>query len=262
MQPELLERLQALAQTPHLLVASDYDGTLAEIVATPAFAFPSTAAIRALRAVGEVAATTTAIVSGRSIKDLLDFLGAGRPEYLIGSHGAEWQREGVVLTTVQQNRLTDVAAIVSSIVNQGNGLSRELKPAGVALHFRRVVQPVAEAAVAAAIEQCGRVPGVNVRRGSEVVEFMVVEVNKGEALQRLKYVSGATGVFFIGDDLTDEDVFRTLSTDDLGIKVGPGETSAHFRIGGVPAVAAVLDAIGSLRREWVQRRLLPKGGHD
>lgn len=261
MQPELFERLQELAQTPRLLVASDYDGTLAEIVLTPAFAFPTTAAIRALRAAGELAATTTAIVSGRSLKDLSGFLGAERPHYLVGSHGAEWQSEGVVLATEQQDRLTDVATIISSIVNQGHGLSRELKPAGVALHFRGVAPSVAEAALVAAIERCGRVPGVNVRHGSEVVEFMVVEVNKADAVRRLRRTTGATGVIFVGDDLTDEDAFRTLSTGDLGIKVGPGETGAHFRVGSVPAVAAVLDAIGSLRREWAQRHLLPTGGH-
>lgn len=259
MQPELLDRLRALAHTPHLLVGSDYDGTLAEIVLTPEFALPSTAAIKALRALGEVASTTTAIVSGRSLKDLYDFLGAGRPDYLIGSHGAEWQRAGVVLTTEQQTRLNQVAAIVASIADQGSGLIREVKPAGVALHFRRAVQPVAEAAVLAAIEQCGKVPGVNVRRGSEVIEFMVVEVNKGDAVRRLRYVAGATGVFFIGDDLTDEDVFRTLSTDDLAVRVGPGETDAHFRIGGVAEVAALLSALGSMRRDWAQPDLLPRG---
>ncbi len=88
MDPELFDRLRTLARTRHLLVASDYDGTLAELVLTPAFAFPNTMAIKALCALGEAAATTTAIVSGRSLKDLSEFLGVERPDYLIGSHGA------------------------------------------------------------------------------------------------------------------------------------------------------------------------------
>ncbi len=165
--------------------------------------------------------------------------------------------------TEQQQRWTKVAAIVTSIVEQGDGLSRELKPAGVALHFRRVSPGVAEAALETAIERCGTVPGVNIRRGSEVIEFMVVEANKGDAVKRLKYVVGATGVVFIGDDLTDEDVFRTLSKDDLAVRVGPGETDAHFRVAGVAEVAALLSALSAMRRECAQRQLLPaEGAHD
>ena len=42
---------------------------------------------------------------------------------------------------------------------------------------------------------------------------------------------GAAAVSFVGDDITDEDVFAALGAGDLGVRVGPGQTSARRRIG-------------------------------
>lgn len=256
MQPDLLERIRTLARTPILLVGCDYDGTLAEIAPDPAMATPNVAALNSLRALAEIPWTRTAVVSGRSMKDLDLFLGSAGSELRVGSHGAEWCRTGVDLTPDQKSRLNQVAGVITSIVKDFRGLSCERKPAGVTLHVRVANRRVAEAAIAAAVACCGQLAGVHVRRGSEVVEFMVVEANKGDAMGRVKHATGATGVLFVGDDLTDEDVFKTLATDDVAIKVGPGSSAARHRVADVTQVAQVLDTLASLRRDWVNSRNL------
>lgn len=258
MQSDLRDRLQLLARTPLLLVACDYDGTLAKLVTNPAEATPDAVALAAFRGVSKVPWTFGAVISGRSLAELRLLLGADGPGILVGSHGAEWLRPGVALTTGQRDRLSDIAGAVALVADGHRGLSCELKPAAVALHIRGVERPAASAAVAAAIQRCGDLPGVQVRYGSEVVEFMVVDANKGDAVHRAKHATGAIGVLFIGDDLTDEDVFKNLTSEDVAIKVGSGETAARYRVAGIAEVAEVLDILASMRRDWARGRdLIP-----
>ena len=258
MQPDLRSRLEGLARTPLLLVACDYDGTLADIVPDPARAFPDADALAAFRSNQDSPWTTTAIVSGRSIADLTKFLGTFAPSYLVGSHGAEWQRSGVTLSLQERDRLAQAAGIISGIVDGGPGLRLELKAVSVVLHVREASKAVADAAITSATDRCGQLPGVHVRHGSKVVEFMVVGVNKGAALKRVRQASGATGVLFIGDDTTDEDGFKALTGDDVSVKVGEGETAARHRVSGVAEVAEVLRCVAAQRATWAEaRRLVP-----
>lgn len=256
MQPDLKSRLEALARTSLLLVASDYDGTMAEIVTDPDRALPDVDALNAFRSLQEVSWTATAVVSGRSMSDLTSFLGECAPSYLVGSHGAEWQRSGVALGIDERDRLLQVAGIIANIVDGQPGLRCELKPAGVALHVREAQEATAEAAINSAIERCGEFPGVHIRHGSQVVEFMVVNANKGDAVKRARHATGATGVLFVGDDITDEDVFKTLIGDDVSVKVGEGQTAARHRVNSIAEVAEVFQFIAAQRAAWANARCL------
>lgn len=256
MQPDLRSRLKGLAHTPLLLVACDYDGTLADIVADPACALPDVDALNAFGSIQDIPWTATAVVSGRSMSDLTKFLGDCVPSFVVGSHGAEWQRSEVTLSIEERDRLLQVAGIIANIVDGRPGLRCELKPAGVALHVRAASRAVADAAIASAIDRCGQVPGVHLRHGSQVVEFMVVSASKGDAVKRARQASGATGVLFIGDDITDEDVFKTLTGDDVSVKVGEGETAARHRVSRIAEVAEVLEFIAAQRAAWANARCL------
>lgn len=252
MQHELVSLLASIARTPLLLVACDYDGTLAEIVPDPTEAVPHLEALQAFRSVAQIHRTRTAIVSGRSLHDLTRFVGRAGPELHVGSHGAEWRHEGVTLNDEQQYQLRHIAHVLEGIVNEHAGLRCEVKPAGVALHFRTADRSTAHKATALAIERCGLLPGVYVRHGSEVVEFIVVAANKGEAVSRVKLATGASAVLFIGDDQTDEDVFMSLSDADLSIKVGAGNTLAKCRVSNVPEVGMALRKLSTIRSEWIK----------
>lgn len=261
MQPDLKSRLETLARTPLLLVASDYDGTLADIVTDPALALPDVGALNAFRSLQDAPWTATAIVSGRPMSDLTKFLGESVPSYLAGSHGAEWQCSGVTLAIEERDRLLQVAGIIANIVEGQPGLRCELKPAGVALHVRAASGAIADEAITSAIERCGKLTGVHIRHGSQVVEFMVVSANKGDAVKRARHAAGSTGVLFIGDDITDEDVFKTLTGDNVSLKVGEGETTARHRVNSIAEVAEALRFIADQRAAWVNTRCLVPLGH-
>ena len=59
-----------------------------------------------------------------------------------------------------------------------------------------------------------------------MLEFAVIQTDKGQALDILRHQQGASAAVFLGDDVTDEKAFRRLHGPDVGIKVGPGETLA------------------------------------
>ena len=85
------------------------------------------------------------------------------------------------------------------------------------------------------------------RRGRDVFEFSVRSTTKGDAVRMLREFSGATAVLFAGDDVTDEDGFRALGTEDLSLKCGDGETAARFRVADTIEVAAVLERLAEIR---------------
>ena len=76
--PSLDKALRLAAATGHLLVASDFDGTLAEIVSRPELAVAHPDAITALAELAALRVTDAAVISGRSRSDLVGLTGRGR----------------------------------------------------------------------------------------------------------------------------------------------------------------------------------------
>ena len=62
--PELDGRIHALAAAPHLLIACDYDGTIAPLVDDPMTALPLRETSVALRGLAALAQTDVAVISG------------------------------------------------------------------------------------------------------------------------------------------------------------------------------------------------------
>jgi len=249
------DKLRLIAKTPVLLVASDYDGTLAPVVGDPACAGPHRPCMEALAALAKLDHTQAIIVSGRARSDLARLSGEPAHVRLIGSHGAE--DEQVRSEPIAAELLNALGTQLDAVASRGRGLLVERKPYAVALHFRAAGSADAERAVSAVLEGPGKTPGVHVRYGSMVVELCVSAADKGAALTLARFRSGATGVLFVGDDLTDEDAFAALGPSDLGVKVGEGESKAAHRVADVPAVGGLLEQVLELRRAWlVSRRLV------
>jgi trehalose 6-phosphate phosphatase len=245
--PELLEALHRVADTEHLLVAMDFDGTMAPLVdhADDARSLPrSSAAFAALAALPR---TTTALISGRAL-DSLRAVASPPPEtLLIGSHGAEaWLGAGsseLTLDEDQRELLAEVRHVLEEIVQQAPGTLLEDKPAGVVLHTRLAADDVAEDAVAAARSVLENRKGVFLKAGNRVLETSVVHASKGEGVSFLRQATGATAVVFAGDDTTDEDALDQLVHGDVGVKVGLDFTQAEFRVGAPTHVAELLEAL-------------------
>ncbi len=247
------DRLTALATCPVLLVATDYDGTIAPIVDDPDQARPDREAVVALRMLAALPQTHVAVISGRALADLARLAGMPEDVHLVGSHGSEFDLDYAAALSADARTLrARVAEELASIADGADGLALEHKPASVALHYRRARPEHAEDAVQAAVDGPGAIEGVYTRHGKQVVEFSVVSTSKGDAFDVIRHRCGAAAAIFLGDDRTDEDAFVRMRGPDVGVKVGPGDTAAPFRVDGPTDVARLLARLGEMRAAWLE----------
>ncbi|MET0885082.1 MAG: trehalose-phosphatase [Mycetocola sp.] len=249
---ELNAALERLAESEHLLVALDFDGTLAPFVDRPEDARTLPAARLAVERLLEVSHTTVAFVSGRAV-DSLELVTENLPGVLlVGSHGAEYRFDGVdahpPLDAQDTERLHALTAGFSGFSDAHPGARIERKPAGFAVHTRGLDPEAAFLANDEARRIVADVcPDATVRDGKDVLEFSVLDATKGDAIVHLRDYTGATAVLYAGDDVTDEDAFAVLGESDLALKSGEGPTIAPFRVHSPSEVAEVLDSLGRLR---------------
>ncbi len=244
---ELAAALTALARTPTLLVALDFDGTLAPIVQDPTTSRPLPGSAAAVRALADLPATTVVMLSGRALADLRAVSGFGPPVRLVGSHGGEFDDGGLVLTAEQESVKAELEAALRAVVDGEPGVRLERKPAGIVVHVRGVAPAVGERVLDAVRAGPARLSGVDVTEGKAVLEMAVVHVSKGAAIDTLRGRLGADAVLFVGDDVTDETAFVRLVPGDVGIKVGGGDTAAQYRVGAPEDVTVVLEELLAAR---------------
>jgi trehalose 6-phosphate phosphatase len=242
---ELIQALDVAAATPRLLVTSDFDGTLAPIVNDPASARALPAAADALIALADLSGTDVALVSGRALGVLRDLSAMPPSVHLVGSHGAEFNTG--FAHAYDEELLARIVAELDAIAADRPGVTVETKPASVALHVRNASDSDGEAAFAAA-RDASAAWDAHITTGKAVLEFAVVTTDKGEAVDILREQTSATAVVFLGDDVTDEKAFHRMRDGDIGVKVGPGDTAAAFRIDSPEDVADVLGHLLAARR--------------
>jgi trehalose 6-phosphate phosphatase len=244
---ELAAALAALARTPTLLVALDFDGVLAPIVQDPATSRPLPGSAAAVRALADLPATTVAMLSGRALADLRAVSGFGPPVRLVGSHGGEFDDGGLVLTTEQESLKHRLVTAAQGVVDGAPGVWLEGKPAGVVVHVRGADPAVGERVLDAVRSGPARLPGVEATEGKAVLEMAVVHVSKGAAIDTLRARLGADAALFVGDDVTDETAFVRLVPGDVGVKVGGGDTAAQYRVATPEDVTVVLEELLAVR---------------
>lgn len=247
MDPGLAAAVRRIAATPMLLVGCDYDGTVAPIVADPARAVPLPAAMDALHGLAALPATAVALVSGRARADLAALSRAGAALHLVGSHGTEFG-DGLVLPAPAAALRRRLVAGLRTLVDGADGVLLEEKPVSIAVHVRNAPSAVANRVLRAVAAGPATWDGVESTVGKQVWELAVIPTSKGAGLGVLREEVGATAVVFLGDDVTDEKAFAVLGADDVGVKVGGGDTAAAYRVADPAAAAKVLALLVDERR--------------
>lgn len=245
----------AIARTSHLLVALDFDGTASELVADPMSARAIPAVKRAVDELSALPQTTVAFISGRSLVHLREIAehGDDSPVVLAGSHGAQYWYPGEGETDVDaedpDRMLRDVLLEeLTPLLTDYPGVELESKTFGIGIHGRPARPDVERAAFAAVDEVFARRARHWRRRtGDRILEYSSRDEGKDTAIAVLRERTGATGILFAGDDVTDEDALRVLTADDLGVRVGPGETAATLRVESPQQIAELLEVIASER---------------
>ena len=249
---ELVGALHELARVKRLLVALDFDGTLAPEVDDPEMARAIPEARAAVLDLLELPNTRVALVSGRTLASLEQVSNLPDKALLVGSHGVEIRLDhaddAVGLDTSEIAQVSVLNEVLGEVADSFDHVWLETKPAGFALHTRLATDHNSRVAHLVALsEATAEVKNLKVRKGKNVLEFSVRTDTKGDALEHLRAYTSANAVFYAGDDVTDEDAFAALGPDDLGLKSGTGDTAAAHRVAGPLQVAQVLALLTEFR---------------
>jgi trehalose 6-phosphate phosphatase len=244
--------LREIARTRRLLVALDFDGTLAPEVDDPEQARALPEARAAVLRLCAMPNTRVALVSGRALASLIAVSDLPDSVLLVGSHGIELRLDhpgdSTMLNAAESRRVDRLGEVLGEVANSFDEVWLEQKPAGFALHTRLASERNSRIAHLVALSETAAELGeLTVRSGKNVLEFSVRSTTKGEALEHLRTYIEATAVFYAGDDVTDEDAFAALGADDVGLKSGDGASLANFRVAGPLDVARAINLLADLR---------------
>ena len=196
-----------------MLLALDFDGTLAPIVADPERAAMRPSTRRLLRQVAR--AYPCVIISGRARADVRRRVrGLGVLE-VIGNHGLEPGRA----TAPALRQVRRWVPLLERSLSRVPGVTVEDKGPSLAVHYRR--SPAKRAARARILAAAAGLGEVRLVRGKQVVNILPRGApHKGLALERVRARLGCKTAVYVGDDETDEDVFALgRSGRLLGIRV-------------------------------------------
>lgn len=251
-----LERLDEIAR-PGLLCAFDFDGTLAPIVPQPdQVRLPADIRARLLALAG---LAPIAIITGRSVDDIRHRL-AFEPDFIVGNHGLEgvpgWEEHAVRHADLCAGWRTWLEQALSEGFDPGVRI--EDKRFSLSVHYRLAAD---RAATEAQLERLFSElqPRPRVVWGKLVFSLMPEDAgHKGSALEQLMAMTQARSAVYVGDDITDEDVFRLRRPDLLSIRVEhAADSAAEFHVPRPADILRLLDELAQRLREtgasnWLQ----------
>ncbi len=244
-----------VAASDRLLVALDFDGTLAPLEDEPMEARMLSAARAAVDELVSTPATVVALVSGRSLSDLRIIAehGDDSPLLLAGSHGAEFWIPGEGNVThaddpVDAALRDELRAHAEQATAALDGVWIEPKRFGFGVHTRKSTPGDAAEANRLVDELvAAEAPHWRRRTGHNIVEYAFRHEGKDSAIAELRERTDASAVVFAGDDVTDEDALKSLGDADLGVHVGSRPTAAAICVPDIPAMAELLSVIAGER---------------
>lgn len=225
------------------LMAFDFDGTLAPIVARPDDARVSVAVASRLSALA--ARLPVAIVTGRTVTDVRGRLGF-EPQFIVGNHGAEEAQDDPAASRLVEP-LNGLRARLQAHEAEllAAGVSVEDKGLSLALHYRLSRdRPRAQQLIAALLDPPPA--GLRLFAGKMVVNAVAADApDKAHAVHALVERVGATAAFFAGDDVNDEPVFASAPPHWLTLRVGRDDLSsrARFCLEGPQEMALLLERV-------------------
>jgi trehalose-phosphatase len=235
-----------LASEPRLLVACDFDGTLAPIVVRPEDAQMPASTAHLLRRIAMCDGVELAFVSGRRLSDLRERVGIDGAIYC-GNHGREIEGPSLSWCSGQSLRhAAELEAAVTLIKAQTAampGVLVEDKGLTATVHWRLASEDD-RAALPPLLEGVLAIfPGLELSPGKAIWEILPAgSASKGAALHRLlRHLQlPHAAAIFVGDDTTDESAFQALEGA-VTVHVGDAEnTAARYRARNVRDVASFL----------------------
>lgn len=229
---EIIEKFQESNQRLLLL---DYDGTLVGFAKHPKEAAPDKRLFSLLQQLTSLPNTQIAIISGRDAKTLETWF-SSLPVHLIAEHGASIKRPDdswEIADAVDQSWKHLIRPTLEMFSKRCAGSFIEEKNHTLAWHYRKVEGELGFTRSRELLDNLFhlvRNVQLQVIDGNKVIEVRISGIDKGAAAKRIVQEGSYDFVMAIGDDKTDEDMFRVLADKAITVKVGPGHSIAAYYI--------------------------------
>ncbi|MCR5248585.1 MAG: bifunctional alpha,alpha-trehalose-phosphate synthase (UDP-forming)/trehalose-phosphatase [Paludibacteraceae bacterium] len=216
------------------LIMLDYDGTLVGFQNKAMEAFPTSEVKELLISLCQDRANLVAINSGRDRSTLESWFGDIDRLMLIAEHGACYKETDKWIdtqTNLEWNPI--IIKIMKTFVLKTPGSWLEKKTTSLAWHYREVdswMGLLRSRQLSESLYPHCSSDGLQILSGNKVIEIKPNEYSKGTEMERILAKSDYDFILVIGDDVTDESMFRCTPSSGVTIKVGEISNDARYCI--------------------------------
>jgi trehalose 6-phosphate synthase/phosphatase len=241
------EIVAKFTKASHRAIFLDYDGTLVPFSRIPELATPGAQTLKQLKSLAAYPENTIVLISGRDKIFLEEWFGALNV-HLIAEHGAfqkspgkEWE----CAIDPDQGWKSVFIPVLQRYTDRCNGSFVEEKFSSLAWHYRNSSPEIGAMRAKELKEELRTLVAhenkLHVIEGNMVVEIKKTGYDKGIAAS--KFISNRNFDFIIamGDDRTDEDVYRSLPAEAITIKIGIAATIAKYNLSNQLEVSRFID---------------------
>ena len=229
---EIASRFRS-ASRRHLFL--DYDGTLVPFSKHPKLAVPNEDLIGLLHRIASDSNTCVTIISGRDSQTLEGWFN-DVPVNLVAEHGAsvrmrngEWQHH----REIDQSWKPIMRPTMELYAQRSPGSFLEEKTHTLAWHYRNVHPElgfIRSRELLDNLHHLVRNTPLQIIDGNKVIEVRISGVDKGSVAKRFLEHEDYDFIMAVGDDKTDEDMFKALADRAITVKIGSGHTAAQYNL--------------------------------
>ncbi len=226
----------------------DYDGTLVGFKNDPQAAMPDEELHRLITKLEKDEQNVITIISGRDPETLERWLGDHKVN-LIVEHGVwlkrineDWQ----MLDNINSQWKPDIRPLLEKFVDRTPGTFIEEKNYSLVWHYRKAEPEQGELRANELKDELRTLTAnhsLEIMEGNKVIEVKEGGINKGVAAMRFLKDQEFDCIVAIGDDWTDEYMFRELPSESITIKVGLKNTEANYNLESVKSVRSLLKSL-------------------
>jgi trehalose 6-phosphate synthase/phosphatase len=234
------------------LILLDYDGTLRPFSKIPSEAHPEKNLIEILDTLNSQDHLQLVLISGRDWQTMDKWFGH-LPINMVAEHGLfikERHKSWRIIKPVRGNWKKKVIEVMKGFTEKLPGALVEEKDYSLAFHYRRSDPELASLRVRELMSYLGSyISNIDVKlmRGNKVIELRSAGIDKGVAAMHwiTKLNDPSRFIMAIGDDITDEDLFRVIPSDGYSIRVGRGTSYAMYNLDSSDEVVELLHELNS-----------------
>ncbi|HVW15610.1 MAG TPA: bifunctional alpha,alpha-trehalose-phosphate synthase (UDP-forming)/trehalose-phosphatase [Mucilaginibacter sp.] len=220
-------------KTRNRLIFLDYDGTLVDFKSNIEQASPDEKLYDLLSQLTEDPANHVVLISGRKHGNLDKWFGDYDMD-LVAEHGS-WMKKPKAawhkLSGLSAQWKQEIRPVIETYIDRTPGSFIEEKTYSLAWHYRKAPKGLGELRAGELMNNLKYLAndrGLQLLPGDKVVEIKNVEVNKGKAALTILDNQEYDFILALGDDYTDEDVFKELPENSITIKIGNNVSAAKF----------------------------------